>query len=277
LWYLAKSDRLAFIRYYIPEYKKYSDDGKTLYGAYGPRLFGMRGHDQVASLIKTLGESRDSRRAVIQLFNAEDIAAKPRPKEIPCTCSFQFMIRRERLDMITFMRSNDAYWGLPHDVFAFTMLQEIIARSLGIEIGIYKHFVGSLHLYDSHAKHAQQYVEEGWQPKQSAAMPSMPWADPRPSIAKLLKAESVIRNGKEIEIKHLKLDPYWADLARLLLVFRHSKKGEFGKIAPVRKQMASHVYNAYIIKRIRATHAAPEHQMKFPYVDENEGGEPIIE
>jgi thymidylate synthase len=38
--------------------------------------------------------------------------------------------------MVTTMRSNDAYLGLPHDVFCFTMLQEIIARSLGREIGI---------------------------------------------------------------------------------------------------------------------------------------------
>jgi thymidylate synthase len=45
LWYLARSDNLAFISYYLPKgiYKKYSDDGHTIYGAYDPRLFAMRG------------------------------------------------------------------------------------------------------------------------------------------------------------------------------------------------------------------------------------------
>jgi thymidylate synthase len=85
-------------------------------------------------VIELLGNRPTSRRAVIQIFNAEDIAAIHR--EIPCTTTLQFFVRNERLDMVTTMRSNDAYLGLPHDVFCFTMLQEIIARSLGREIGI---------------------------------------------------------------------------------------------------------------------------------------------
>jgi len=39
----------------------------------------------------------------------------------------QFMVRRRRLHLLTNMRSNDAFIGLPHDIFAFTMLQEIMA------------------------------------------------------------------------------------------------------------------------------------------------------
>lgn len=38
------------------------------------------------------------------------------------------------------MRSNDAYLGFPHDVFFFTMIQELVARSLGIRVGDYHHF-----------------------------------------------------------------------------------------------------------------------------------------
>ncbi len=66
--------------------------------------------------------------------NRLDLAAIQ--KEIPCTTTLQFFVRNERLDMVTTMRSNDAYLGLPHDVFCFTMLQEIIARSLGLDIGV---------------------------------------------------------------------------------------------------------------------------------------------
>ena len=51
--------------------------------------------------------------------------------------------------MLTYMRSNDAYWGLPHDVFAFTMLQEILARSLTLELGTYKHAVVLLAVHAS--------------------------------------------------------------------------------------------------------------------------------
>lgn len=114
LWYLAKTNGLAFINYYLSAYAEESDDGETVYGGYGPRLFDMRGHDQIANVIAGLRKSPDSRRAVIQLFDAADLAK--RRVEIPCTCTLQFMIRRRRLHMFTYMRSNDAYLGLPHDV-----------------------------------------------------------------------------------------------------------------------------------------------------------------
>src|SRR5690554_2929438 len=38
-WYLSGSDQLEFIKYYLNDYQNFSDDGKTLYGAYGKRLF----------------------------------------------------------------------------------------------------------------------------------------------------------------------------------------------------------------------------------------------
>lgn len=144
-WYLAGSNSLEFIEYYLPRYAQ-AADGEIIFGGYGPRLFGMRGHDQIANIVALLRAHSVSRKAVIQLFDAGDLAA--RHNDIPCTCSLQFLIRSGRLHLVTFMRSNDWFFGLPHDVFAFTMLQEIVARDLGVDVGVYKHAVGSLHLYD---------------------------------------------------------------------------------------------------------------------------------
>ena len=67
---------------------------------------------------------------------------------------------------------NDAYIGLAHDIFAFTMLQELMARSLGVDVGPYRHSIGSLHLYDSHRAAARAYLREGWQ--ETVSMPPMP-------------------------------------------------------------------------------------------------------
>jgi thymidylate synthase len=212
-WYLAKTDDLTFIRYYLSHYAEESDDGQTVYGAYGPRLFSMRENNQIANVVKLLRERPTSRRAVIQLFDAADIAKVH--KGIPCTCTLQFMIRDNHLILFTNMRSNDTFIGLPYDVFAFTMLQEIIARALGIDVGPYKHAVGSLHLYERNRKAAQQYLEEGWQETVEVSMPPMPLGDPWPALRTLLKAESDIRQGKAPDLPALKLDHYWTDLARL--------------------------------------------------------------
>jgi peptidoglycan/xylan/chitin deacetylase (PgdA/CDA1 family) len=42
------------------------------------------------------------------------------------------------------------------------MLQELIARALSVELGIYKHAVGSLHLYDRDRPAAEQFLGEAW-------------------------------------------------------------------------------------------------------------------
>src|SRR5689334_21776996 len=39
LWYLRGSNQAHIVSFYNPRYKTYSDDGNTLHGAYGKRLF----------------------------------------------------------------------------------------------------------------------------------------------------------------------------------------------------------------------------------------------
>jgi thymidylate synthase len=245
-WYLAKSDELAFIEYYISEYEKYADGDKIFCG-YGPRFFDWNGIDQVANIVALLKEKRPSRQAVIQLFDARDIIEKH--NHVPCTCTLQFMIRRDQLLMFVNMRSNDAYRGLPHDIFAFTMLQEITARELGVEIGTYKHSVGSLHLYEENIESAKQFMSEGWQSTKEA-MPAMPAGDPQPNINLALELEASIRVDGVCNAANLKkLDPYWADLVRLLQVYRHKKHSDSqtaDAIRAIRQDMNSPIYSPFI-------------------------------
>jgi thymidylate synthase len=245
LWYLSKTNNLDFISHYLPDYTQFSDDGKTVHGGYGPRLFNMRGHNQVDNVISLLKKRPDSRQAVIQLFDAADLEKKY--KDIPCTCTLQFMIRNERLQLVTSMRSNDAFLGLPHDVFSFTMLQEIVAQSLNVGLGSYKHMVGSLHLYDENRKGAQTYVDEGYQA--FVSMPDLPSGDPWLAIEYLIKTEGLIRAGRKVNFEKLKLDPFWYDFALLLGIYSYVKKQEPAKIAPLKKQLSTNVYNTYIDRR----------------------------
>jgi thymidylate synthase len=242
LWYLSRDNQLDFIRYYISEYDNETEDGETVYGGYGPRIFRQRGQDQMGNVISQLRNNPTSRRAVIQLFNAEDI--ERRYKEIPCTCTLQFLIRRNRLHMLTTMRSNDAYLGLPHDIFCFTMLQELVARTLGVALGPYTHFVGSLHLYEKDREETQQYLEEGVQA--TIAMPTMPSGDPWPAIRRVLDAEFRIRRGEEIDADQWGVSAYWADLIRLLQVYAARRDGSKTKIKALRAKMASTTFAPYI-------------------------------
>ena len=175
LWYLSGSNDLSFIKEYLPLYQNDADDDGTVHGGYGPRLFAMRGTiNQIASVIDLLQRKPSSRRAVIQLFNAEDISSEH--KEVPCTTTMQFFQRDGRLHMAVTLRSNDAYKGVPHDVFCFTMLQEMIACQLGVELGEYYQYVGSMHAYVNDLDKMAVYLGEGYH--KMAEMPPMPPGNP---------------------------------------------------------------------------------------------------
>jgi len=249
LWILAGSNALDFIEHYIPDYRKSSDDERTIFGAYGPRMFGSSPNNQLARVITSLRNKPDSRQAVVQLFDRHD-TLKPR-KDIPCTCTMQFAIRGNRLHMLTSMRSNDAWMGLPHDVFAFTMIQELVARSLGIELGEYRHAVGSLHLYDCDEGKALRYLEEGWQPRRP--MQPMPQGDPWQAIKVLLDFEKAVRTGKADGLNPRDfMEPYWADLGTLLTVhkaFKTKALGYSNEIKRLKRRLHDDVYSMYINKR----------------------------
>lgn len=247
LWTLAGSNALDFIEHYIPEYRKFSDDDLTIFGAYGPRMFGRRPNDQLARVISLLRSKPDSRQAVVQLFDRSDTLKLH--KDIPCTCTLQFAIRDKRLHMLTSMRSNDAWLGLPHDVFAFTMIQELVARSLGIELGEYRHAVGSLHLYECNEAKAVRYLEEGWQLRRS--MQPMPQGDPWSAVKTLLDFEETVRTEESNVLDPREImDSYWADLATLLTIYKAFKTpGNSNEIKRLKRRLHDDVYSMYINKR----------------------------
>lgn len=245
-WYLSGSESLKQIAYYVPRYKKESTDKKTIYGAYGPRLFSKEGRSQITNVIDLLRRRPFSRRAVIQLFEARDLDHE----QVPCTCTLQFLIRRKHLHLFVYMRSNDAFMGLPHDVFAFTMIQELMARSLAVEMGTYKHMVGSLHLYSEHAADAKQYLKEDWQ--ETEEMPPMPPGDPWARVKQMVRWEKTLRAGSSLEIDKLDVELYWKDILRLLQIFAVSKNEKNTRtINSIKKKMSSKVYDAYIDQRRR--------------------------
>lgn len=210
-WYLAGSDALDFVQYYIRGYADSAEDDGTIHGAYGPRLTNFGGIDQLRYVIDRLRDNPDSRRAIIQLFDRADVQASYR--DVPCTCTMQFMVRGEQLHLVVYMRSNDMYKGLPHDVFSFTMIQELVARTINVDIGSYVHMVGSLHLYESDLEGATRYLQEGWHPS-DPIMPPMPSGDPWSYIRTLLQAEEALRLGQLPD--EYPGQPYWDDLVTLL-------------------------------------------------------------
>ncbi|WP_431674485.1 thymidylate synthase [Rhizobium leguminosarum] len=261
-WYLTGSDALPFIKHYLDRYDKFSEDKETLNGAYGKRIFGIRRKYKVGDrvrigtewqrMIETLKERPGSRNATIQLFSNSDVRRDS--LDIPCTCSLQFVVRDGLLDLQAHMRSNDAFLGLPHDVFSFTMFQEIAARQLGYEVGRYFHSVGSLHLYDDTddlkpRKMAQSYIDEHY--LDDVPMTAMPAGDPWPCIREFLKVEEALRLGQlDAEIPG-SLALYWRELAVMLKIHANLKASDAAAVIKHHLDDLSPAFKTLAIDRLK--------------------------
>ncbi|MFF7777058.1 thymidylate synthase [Streptomyces tanashiensis] len=172
VWILSGSDD-PWIFDYNRRLRQYADDG-VLRGAYGPRMRKWAGTvDQLSRVVEILKEDPDSRRAVIQLYDpARDAAGH---KDVPCTLGFRFYLRDGRLHMSTTMRGQDVWIGMPYDLFFYTILHELVAGWLGVELGDFHHHVGSLHIYEEHLARAEELTSI----VTSSQMPDLttPWKD----------------------------------------------------------------------------------------------------
>jgi thymidylate synthase len=243
LWYLSGSNSTEHIAHYIPMYRQFDEAG-VVFGGYGPRL--RHDPDQLRNVIELLRKRRTTRRAVIQLFAGTDLLVHH--EDVPCTCTLQFLHRKDGLDLVVYMRSNDVFLGLPHDVFCFTMIQEIVARAVGAEVGQYIHAVGSLHLYDSNLTQAERFLSEGF--FATNEMPPMPQGDPMQGVEEILGTEEVLRRGVAPLSVKLPSIPYWADLARLLVVFELDPRLQADEIESVAARMTTRVYDVHVADRV---------------------------
>lgn len=142
-WYLSGSNLVSDISKFATKWKDLSDNGVTNNSAYGWRIFRKFGYDQWEYVKELLQKDPLTRQAVIHI---KDASNKP-TKDTPCTVYLQFLMREGKLNLSVHMRSNDIWMGVPYDMFSFCFLQVKMAMELGVDIGEYTHYAGSLHMY----------------------------------------------------------------------------------------------------------------------------------
>lgn len=156
-WILSGDNRVETITPYNPNIAQFSDDGVTYFGAYGPKVV-----SQIDYVVKALAEDINTRQAVLTIWRENP----PKTKDVPCTISLVFQIRRGLLNCHAFMRSSDAWLGLPYDTFNFSMVAAYIRARLK-ETGIYQNIAlgdlyltaASAHLYQSDVEKAQKIIK----------------------------------------------------------------------------------------------------------------------
>jgi len=202
MWVLAGRNDLDFITYYLERAPQFSDDGSTWRGAYGPRLRNWNGIDQVAEVLRLLTEDPQSRRAVIVLFDPDRDFVDS--KDIPCNNWLHFLLRDGRLDLNIAARSSDVVWGFSGiNAFEWSVLHEMLAKWLNVEIGMCTYLMGSLHLYAEHTLQANKVLESfkgetGYESGWHSVSFDTSWDSFEPVLTEWFDIESELRAGNEV-------------------------------------------------------------------------------
>lgn len=206
-WYLSKDKSLEYIKPYISAYNKEEQENKKILGAYGPKIFGRKKNDesQFNRIISQIKNRKSTKHAYLSLSDAKDYKYRDEKfSSPPCTIGLHFYVREDQLNLTAYMRSNDAYLGLPHDLFCFTMLQELISCRTDIPLGSYTHIATSMHIYKLNFDSVKDYLKEGLQ--EPIEMPTMKISDDI-LLDHISHEFDIIQH---IENGHL-MDEYWRD------------------------------------------------------------------
>ncbi len=212
LWIFCGRDDVEMISYYNKNIAQFSDDGKTFFGAYGPRWRG-----QIEAVVENLRRDPNSRQGVVSIWRPEaiqpihttcgegsecdDLNCLGVSRDVPCTLSMQYMIRNGRLEAGVVMRSSDAWLGLPYDIFNFSMLMRAVAAELNVQPGSLTMYIGSSHLYERNLEEAKRvlvqerarYDRNGDEPITRLVIPGPPGIE----CAGVTLAEEMIRNSDD--------------------------------------------------------------------------------
>ena len=150
LWMLGGRHDVGFLQQFVPRMAVYSDNGTTFHGAYGYRWRNHFNKDQLPGIILILQQNPESRRCVLQMWDADEDLWYQEGKDLPCNTQAYFT-RNEGgdLDLLVTNRSNDIVWGAyGANAVHFSMLQEFMAAAIGCSVGRYWQVSNNFHAYE---------------------------------------------------------------------------------------------------------------------------------
>ena len=113
--------------------------------------YGERWASQIPIVLEELKKNPNTRQAIITTWDSNIDQERLGKRRIPCSVYSQFLIRGGKLHQIYNIRSNDAIFIMPSDMYQQGKLQVHLADELGIKPGQLSYNVGSLHIYKKHA------------------------------------------------------------------------------------------------------------------------------
>ena len=103
--------------------------------------------DQLANVIRSIKESPDSRRHIVNAWNVGEIDKMALP---PCHILFQFYVADGKLSCQLYQRSCDIFLGVPFNIASYALLTLMAAQATALRPGEFIHTLGDAHIYLNH-------------------------------------------------------------------------------------------------------------------------------
>ena len=197
-------------------YDRWITEGMEKYPyTYGDRIFNdITGINQFKECMKKLQKDPTTRHASIPIWRPIDQLRE----YVPCNAHMHFQINEEgKLDLHTVCRSQDVLRGLFLDIFAYTILQEQMCISTGLELGKYYVYEMNIHMYQ------RDWQGDGWK-KLVPEDPYQKGISPRSSVLLTDRDKRILFNesrnlfieGNKCPTSEIdKLSNYWATWKKL--------------------------------------------------------------
>jgi thymidylate synthase len=157
LWYLSGENHIKNLRQYTKIWDAWADEDGNLETAYGyywrhfPSAqkikngeWEVREVDQIKYVIDEIKRNPNSRRLVVSAWEPGNATTSKLP---PCHYSFVFNVNSGKLNCHLTQRSGDLALGIPFNLAAYSLLTQVIAQQVGLELGEFAHTIVDAHIY----------------------------------------------------------------------------------------------------------------------------------
>lgn len=133
----------------------------------GDRTIGQRygatvkKYDLMNKLLENLKNQPYGRRHIINLYQEADLMSTK--GLFPCAMETQWSVRDGYLDMTLIQRSSDVPVANAINKIQYVALQMMVARHIGLEPGVFCHYVNNAHIYDRHIEQVKEIISRNSQ------------------------------------------------------------------------------------------------------------------
>lgn len=179
IWFLNGDTNTQWLRENgVSIWDEWATDAGDLGPLYGAQWVNWPTRDgktinQIDYVIDCLKHRPESRRILFHAWNVEYLPDETlSPQENveagrmalpPCHLLYQFYVANGKLSAMLYIRSSDAFLGLPFNVASVSLLVHMLCQQVGLEPGEVVVTMGDCHLYSNHAEQVETQLAR--QPK----------------------------------------------------------------------------------------------------------------